>query len=127
MSSTCRVASIAVVAASVVGCSLVVKDPIEVLGRGHDPGAPTFSRVDAIAELDALAGLIDRVHPDPYRFHPRAIVDAERRRLSETMPASLTRIELCLRLNRLIATMDDGHTRPPQTSEPDSIRCLNER
>ncbi len=101
---------VAVVAASVVSCSLVVKDPVQLLGRGHDPGAPALSRADAIAELDALAGLIDRVHPDPYRFHPRTIVDAERRRLIETMPASLTRIELCLRMSRLIATMDDGHT-----------------
>jgi hypothetical protein len=92
------------------GCSLVIKDPISVLGRGHASGAATFSRAEAITELDTLARLIDRVHPDPYRFHPRAIVDAERRQLIETMPASLTRIELCLRLSRLVATIDDGHT-----------------
>jgi hypothetical protein len=54
--------------------------------------------------------MLDRVHPDPYRFHSRDIVDAERRRLIETMPASLSQTDLCLRLSSLLATIDDGHT-----------------
>src|SRR5687768_14601009 len=68
-----------------------------------------FSRAEAIEDLDALARLIDRVHPAPYRFQSRDIVDAERKRLAGTMPESITRIELCLRLSRLLAAMDDGH------------------
>jgi len=69
-----------------------------------------FSRAEAIQELDELARLIDRVHADPYRYHSRDIVDAERHRLADTIPASLTQTELCLRLSRLLATLDDGHS-----------------
>ena len=94
-----------------LGCSLILKDPIATLGREHrESRTATFTRTQAIEELDALARMIDRVHADPYRFHSRDVVDAERRRLSDTMPASLTRTELCLRLSRLLATLDDGHT-----------------
>lgn len=101
--------------AGAVGCSLVLKDPVAALGIGHqDSGTTTFSRAEAIEDLDALARLLDRVHADPYRFHSRDIVDAERRRLIDSMPASITRTELCLRLNRLLATLDDGHS---------SMRC----
>jgi hypothetical protein len=98
-------------AAVAVGCSLVIKDPLSVLAREHR-GAPavTFSRAEAIEELDTLARLLDRVHADPYRFHSRDIVEAERRRLTDTMPASLSQTELCLRLSRLLATLDDGHS-----------------
>ena len=99
------------VAASAVGCGLVLKDPFTVMLREHR-GLPavTFSRAEAIEELNTLSRMLDRVHADPYRFHSRDIVDAERRRLIDTMPASLSQTELCLRLSRLIVTLDDGHS-----------------
>jgi hypothetical protein len=94
-----------------VGCSLVIKDPLSVLAGEHRGSrAAMFTRTEAIEELDTLARMIDRVHADPYRFHSRNIVDAERRRLIDTMPASLSQAELCLRLSRLLATLDDGHS-----------------
>lgn len=94
-----------------LGCGLVLKDPLTVLGGEHRASpAVMFSRAEAIEELNTLTHLIDRVHADPYRFHSRDIVDAERRRLIDTMPASLSQTELCLRLSRLIATLDDGHS-----------------
>ena len=90
---------------------MVLKDPLSVMGGEHRASTTaTFSRGEAIEELNALAGLLDRVHADPYRYHSRAIVDAERRRLIDTMPASLTQTELCLRLSTLLATLDDGHS-----------------
>src|SRR5262245_3912067 len=92
-------------------CGVVLKDPLSILGMEHRSSkTETFTRAEAIDELETVARLIDRVHADPYRYHSRDIVDAERRRLIETMPASLTRNELCLRLARLVATLDDGHT-----------------
>ena len=69
-----------------------------------------FSRAEAIQEVDELARMIDRIHADPYRFRSHDVVEAEHRRLIDTMPASLTRSELCLRLSRLLATLDDGHS-----------------
>jgi len=98
-------------ASATVGCSLVLKDPTAILGPGHRPSkTTTFSRAEAIQELDALAGMIDRVHADPYRYRSRDVIDAEHRRLMDTMPASLTRTELCLRLSTLLATIGDGHS-----------------
>ena len=98
-------------AAVAAGCGLVIKDPVALLRFEHHASkTPTFSRAEAIAELDTLARLIDRVHADPYRFQSREVVDAERRRLIETMPASLTQRDLCLHLTRLVAVLDDGHS-----------------
>src|SRR5262245_60192014 len=92
-------------------CAVVLKDPVSILGMEHRPSkTATFTRAEAIDELETVARLIDRVHSDPYRYQSRDIFDAERRRLIETMPASLTRTELCLRLARLVATLDDGHS-----------------
>ena len=97
--------------ASAVGCSLVLKDPTTILGAEHRPSkTTTFSRAEAIGELDALARMIDRVHADPYRFRSHEVVESEHRRLIDTMPSSLTRSELCIRLSRLLATLDDGHS-----------------
>ena len=94
-----------------LGCSLVVKDPLTIMAAEHRASnKPMFSRVEAIDELNELAGLLDRAHADPYRYHSRDIVNAERRRLIDTMPASLSQTELCLRLSRLLATLDDGHS-----------------
>jgi hypothetical protein len=94
-----------------LGCGVVFKDPLTVMGGEHRASKTAmFSRAVAIEEVDSLARLLDRVHPDPYRYHSRDIVDAERRRLNDTMPASLSQTELCLRLSRLLATIDDGHS-----------------
>jgi C-terminal processing protease CtpA/Prc len=94
-----------------LGCGVVLKDPGTVMaGQHRASNTAVFSRAEAVQELDELARLIDRVHPDPYRYHSRDIVDAERRRLTDTMPASLSQTELCLRLSRLLASLDDGHS-----------------
>ena len=95
----------------------------------------TLSRTRAVADLEDLFYKVERVHPDPYRFESREVVDAERQRLIDTMPAQLTTIELCLRLSRLLATLNDGHTsitcsrlvsaewrRAAMTSPPDTQR-----
>ena len=98
-------------ASAAVACSVVFKDPLSMMAGEHRASkTATFSRAEAIQELDSLARLIDRVHADPYRYHSRDIVDAERRRLIDTMPASLAQTELCLRLSTLLATLDDGHS-----------------
>jgi len=98
-------------ASTAVACSVVLKDPLSVLAAPHRASKTvTFSRAEAIQEVDALAGMIDRIHADPYRFRSREVVESEHRRLVESMPASLTRRELCLRLSRLLATLDDGHS-----------------
>jgi hypothetical protein len=90
---------------------VVVKDPLTIMAAEHRASnTAMFSRVEAIDQLNELAGLLDRAHADPYRFHSRDIVDAERRRLIDTMPASLSQTELCLRLSRFVATLDDGHS-----------------
>jgi hypothetical protein len=92
-------------------CSLVIKDPIPVLlGNPTVPAGRTFSRTEAIEDVNGLFQMLERVHADPFRFRPRKAVDDERRRLIDTMPASLTTTELCLRLSRLVATLQDGHT-----------------
>src|SRR5215211_2785965 len=88
------------VAAAAVGCSLIVKDPIAALGA-RDVAVGTVSRAAALEDLDLLIRTLEHVHPDPYRFHSRDVLEAERRRLIDTMPASLARLDLCVRLGRL--------------------------
>jgi hypothetical protein len=106
-----RTCGVLVAAAAAAGCSLVLKDPLSVLGGEHSASrAVRFSRAEATEELNTLAGLLDRVHADPYWFQSRDIVDTERRRLIDAMPASLSQAELCLRLSTLLATLDDGHS-----------------
>jgi C-terminal processing protease CtpA/Prc len=88
-----------------------VKDPLTIMAAEHRASnTATFSRLEAIDELNELSGLLDRAHADPYRFQSRDVVNAERRRLIDTMPASLSQADLCLRLSRLVATLDDGHS-----------------
>ena len=91
-------------------CSLVIKDPLAAFASTDVASADTLSREEALEDLDYLAGLIDRVHADPYRLHPRDLFEAERRRVAETMPASITRRDLCRRLSSVLAVLDDGHT-----------------
>jgi hypothetical protein len=90
-------------------CALVLKDPFAASQTRVSAGA-TLSRTQAVADLEDLFRKVERIHPEPYRFQSREVVDAERRRLIETMPAQLTTSELCLRLSRLLATFNEGHT-----------------
>jgi len=91
-------------------CSLVIKDPIAVLGNPTVPADRTFSKAEAIEDVNGLMQILEHVHADPFRLRPRSEVDGERRRLIDTMPASLTTTELCVRLSRLAAAIQDGHT-----------------
>lgn len=91
-------------------CSLVVKDPFAAFRNVASGSDDRLSREAALEDLAFLTRLLERVHPDPYRFHPRDAVEAERRRVAESMPASLSKRELCLRLNRVLAVIEDGHT-----------------
>ena len=101
-----------VFAAAVTGaCGLVIRDPFAALGNTRSQTGATLSRTQASADLEAAFGALERMHPAPYRFHAREAVDAERQRLIETLPESLSTIDLCLRVSRLLATLDDGHTR----------------
>ena len=90
-------------------CSVIIKEPFAALTRTTGTG-DTLSREAALEDLEFLVRLLDRVHADPFRFHTRDEFNAERRRAAETMPASLTTRELCVRLNRVLAVLDDGHT-----------------
>jgi len=91
-------------------CSVIVKDPFAAFGTVKAEPGDSVSREAALEDLEFLVRLLDRVHPDPYRIHPREAVEAERVRVAETMPASLTKSDLCLRLSRVLAVLDDGHT-----------------
>jgi hypothetical protein len=91
-------------------CSVVLKDPVAALGSGNAGAGDTLAREAALEDLEFLVRLVDRVHADPYRFQPREAFEAERRRVAETMPASLSKRDLCLRLSRVLAVLDDGHT-----------------
>jgi hypothetical protein len=93
-----------------LGCSLVIRDPVNVLSIASVGSEATVTRADALADLDFLIRTLNRVHPDPYRFHPRDVLEASRRRLVDSMPPTLTRTELCPRFNEVIATLYDGHT-----------------
>lgn len=91
-------------------CSVIVKDPFAAFRNVVAGPGDSISREAALEDLEFLVRLVDRVHPDPYRIHPREAVEAEHRRVAETMPASLTKSELCLRLSRLLAFLNDAHT-----------------
>jgi len=81
-----------------------------MLDRGSASTSGTISRAEALDDLDALMRTLQHVHPDPYRFRSREVVQDVRRRLVDNMPASLGRNDLCLRLSELLASLDDGHT-----------------
>lgn len=91
-------------------CSLVLKDPFAAFGAVNAKGGDRLSREAALEDLDFLMGLLNRAHADPYRFHPREAVEAERRRVADTMPASLTTTELCVRVSGVLAVLEDAHT-----------------
>ena len=105
-----RCLAVLCVATSAAACSLVIKDPFAAFAGAPIASGDVISRQAALDDLDFLMGTLERVHPDPYRFRSREVVDAERRRVAETMPASLTTRDLCLRLGRVLAALDDGHT-----------------
>ena len=90
-------------------CGLIIKDPFSRPDAKLASG-DMISRADALEDLSTLMRLLENVHADPYRFQPRPVVEAQRRRVAESMPASLTRSELCLRLSSVAAVLDDGHT-----------------
>ena len=91
-------------------CSVVVKDPFAAFGNATAVPGDSLSREAALEDLEFLVRLVDRAHADPYRFHPREAFETESRRAAETMPATLTKSDLCLRLSRVLAVLDDGHT-----------------
>ena len=91
-------------------CSVILKDPFGSFGSVKAKGSNSLSREAALEDLAYLIGLINRAHADPYRFHPREALEAERRRVADTMPASLTTSELCIRLSGVLAVLEDAHT-----------------
>ena len=90
-------------------CSLIIKDPFNRPDLKLASG-DMISRADALEDLATVIRLLEKAHADPYRFQPREVLEAQRRRVAESMPASMTRSELCLRLSRVVAVLDDGHT-----------------
>jgi hypothetical protein len=97
-------------AAFAAGCALVVRDPVAALGTANGPPVAMVSRAEALDDLDVLMRTLEHAHPAPYTFRAREDVDRDRERLIVGMPASLTRIDLCLRLSTLVASINDGHT-----------------
>ena len=91
-------------------CAVILKDPFAAFGNVAAVGGNRLSREAALEDLDYLVGLISRAHADPFRFHPREAFEAERRRVADTMPASLTTRELCVRLSGVLAVLEDAHT-----------------
>jgi hypothetical protein len=81
-------------AALTAGCGVIVKDLSAALGNVHAGAGDVLTRDAALEDLELLVRLVERVHPDPYRFHPREALEAERRRVAESMPASLTKRDL---------------------------------
>jgi hypothetical protein len=81
-----------------------------MLDRESVATSGTISRAEALDDLDVLMRTLEHVHPDPYRFQSREAVDDVRRRVIAGMPLTLGRYDLCLRLNELLASLDDGHT-----------------
>jgi hypothetical protein len=94
-------------------CSVVAKNPSAIFQNVETGPGQILSREVALEDLEFLIRLVERVHPDPYRFHPREALETERRRVAERMPESLAKTDLCLRLSRVLAVLDDGHTRIP--------------
>jgi hypothetical protein len=76
-------------------------------------GAQTFSREQVLADLDYLIADVERVHPDPYGVRSRDQLAAERQRLADSLPASLTIAEVWTRLAPFAAGYRDGHTGLP--------------
>jgi hypothetical protein len=99
----------AVVVAVSPACSLVIKEPFSLMTAGS-VSSGTLSRTQALEDLDSLIRLLENVHPDPYRFVSRDRVQAERQHQIDTVPASLSKAELCTRLSAVAAIINDGHT-----------------
>src|SRR5512141_617519 len=67
----------------------------------------TITRDDAVSDVDALFHTIEDVHPDLYANRPRDSVIAARARVVAAFPASLSRAELWMRLEPLVAAFGD--------------------
>ena len=91
-------------------CSVILKDPFGESRNANARSGANLSREAALEDLDFLMGLLDRAHADPYRFHSRDAVEAERRRVADTMPATVTTRDLCVRVSRVLAVLEDAHT-----------------
>ena len=83
--------------------------------------AESISRVDAIRDLDFLIRSIEKVHPDPYTARSLERTMAERDRVVDALPDSMTSEELWLKLAPFMAGYHDGHTflfMPPHPGTP---------
>ena len=88
-------------------------------------GEVVVSRADAIADVEALFAALERIHPDPYFVRSRELVAADRQRLVDALPESVTRDQLWSRLATLVATLGDGHTEvPPRMAFLDALATL---
>lgn len=97
------VALVAVAACSPIHAPVYPHAPPSVVGR-------TLTRGDAVADMDALMGTLERVHPDLYAVRSKDAVAADRRRIVSELPDSLSRIEWWTRLAPFMAAFGDGHT-----------------
>jgi hypothetical protein len=61
------------------------------------------------ADLRLLVDTLPRLHPDPFRFTPRARFDSLARDLDARLPG-LARHEAVVGIIRLVASLQDGHT-----------------
>jgi len=71
------------------------------------------------SDLRALAEALHDVHPDPYIRVPRAEIEADLERLSQSVP-NLEHHEIVVELARIVARIGDGHTRVTLPLEEDS-------
>jgi len=67
---------------------VIATGTLSLAGGRQASRAPALSRADAIADLDALFDALDRIHPAPYFNRSRERVMADRRQLTDTLPAN---------------------------------------
>ena len=67
---------------------VIATGTLSLAGGRQASRAPALSRADAIADLDALFDALDRIHPAPYFNRSRELVMADRRQLTDTLPAN---------------------------------------
>jgi C-terminal processing protease CtpA/Prc len=113
---------------SFVACLLVVTAALQLPPTSAQtrttPGV--VSRADAVADLIALFDALERIHPAPYAYRSRALVEADRRQLTDTLPDSMPLIDWWRRLAPIVANLGDGHTEvPPPISFLDQFFALS--
>src|SRR5262249_43002751 len=93
---------------ALLGCSPIRVPP----PPAAEPSAigRTLTRGDAVADIDTLMRTLEDVHPDLYAERPRDSVAAARQRIVASLPPSMTRADLWLRLAPILASLGDGHT-----------------